>query len=152
MKAYAKLIVLLLLVLPYVVLADPASIGLSKLSAKGLSKEQAKQVLLAALEHEKYSPSSPGMYIESLTKKNGTAIHSGYYDFGLSYESPDAGATQTMGLFAISRFTGDVWELNLCRRYSFSKLDKLQKAITQVTKKTFADEKKQRRGLGCTDE
>lgn len=152
MKVYAKLIVLLLLVLPCVVLAGSPTIGLSKFSAKGLSKTQARQVLLVVLEHEKFSPNSPGMYIENLTKKNGTAIHSGYYDFGLSYESPDAGATQTLGLFAISRFTGDVWELNLCRRYSFSKLDKLQQAITQATKKTFADEKKQRRGLGCTDE
>lgn len=152
MKAYAKLIILLLLILPDVVLADPVAIGLSNLSAKGLSKVQARQILLVVLEHEKHSPSSPGMYIESLTKKNGAAIHSGYYDFGFSYESPNAGATQTLGLFAISRFTGDVWELHLCRRYSFPKLDKLQQAIMQVTKKTFADEKKQRRGLGCTDE
>ena len=123
MKTYVKLIVLLaLLFSPYVVFADSAAIGLSKLSAKSLSRAQAQQVLLVALESEKYSPSSPGMYIENLTKKNGAAIHPGYYSFGLSYASPNAGALQTLGLFAVSQFTGDAWELNLCRRYAFPKL------------------------------
>jgi hypothetical protein len=67
----------------------------------------------------------------------------------LTYDSPKPGATQVLGRYAVGRLTGDVWETNLCKRYDFPSLKRVQAEIMARTKKTFADESDARRGLGC---
>jgi predicted nucleotidyltransferase len=62
------------------------------------------------------------------------------------------GATQVLGHYAVSRLTGGVWETNLCKRFDFSKLRRMQAQIMQRTAKSRADEVEARRGLGFTDE
>jgi hypothetical protein len=59
----------------------------------------------------------------------------GFWEFGLTYDSPKLGATQVLGRYAVSRLTGDAWETNLCKRYDFPSLKRIQSAIMARTKK-----------------
>ncbi len=119
----------------------------------GLTKDQAKQVLMVVLRHEKYRLSMPGVFIDgNLADEQGNPPHPGYFDFSLGYDSPKAGATDYLGLFSVSVKTGDVWEINSCKNFHFPALAQLQAMIMKRTKQTFAGEKDARKGLGCTDE
>jgi hypothetical protein len=66
-------------------------------------------------------------------------------------ETPRAGATEALRLYAVSRRTGDVWETNLCQRYDFPALRAAQDKIQQITGHSLADEQDARQGLGCTE-
>ncbi len=147
MKRYGVPVVFLILsaALP----AENLPLDAGHISKDGLSREQARQVLTMVLRHEGYKLGKPGMYIEDLKITAGNDPHPGYFDFGLSYDTPKAGATAVLGSYAVSRMTGDVWETNLCKRYSFVKLRRLQKIISERTGKSFAGEDKERSGLGC---
>jgi hypothetical protein len=133
--------------------AAAAGIDLKSIQSAGLTKDQAKEVLVLALKHDKYNLSKRGVFIDGdLKDANGNPAHPGYYDFSLGYDSPKSGATEYMGLFSVSVLTGDVWETNTCKRLGSRALKRLQTVISHKTTKTFADEKDARRGLGCTDE
>ena len=119
----------------------------------GLTGEQAKQVLIEVLKYEKFQLTKKGMDIDGPFKVDpNIPTHCGFWAFGLSYDSPKYGATQVLGQYAVSRFTGDVWETNLCKRFDFPKLRRMQAQITLKTAKSRTDEVEARRGLGCTDE
>ncbi|MGC5698783.1 hypothetical protein J4P02_01110 [Pseudomonas sp. NFXW11] len=119
----------------------------------GLSREQAEQVLRVALEHQDYQLNKPGVFIDGdLQDDNGKPPHPGYFDFSLGYNDPKAGATEYWGLFSVSTSTGDVWEINSCKRLAGNQLRALQAQIMNRTGKTLVDEEAQRQGLGCEDE
>ena len=132
------------------ILAGQATLEANQISPEGLSRDQAKAVLSIVLKHQRHDLNKTGMSVEELHRKDGSDPHPGYYDFGLSYDTPEAGATQVLGAYAVSRFTGDVWELNLCKRFSPRDLKKLQKIIMARTGRSFSSEKMERIGLGCT--
>jgi hypothetical protein len=133
--------------------AKPRGFRAEQVQATGLSRDQAKQVLIIVLKQEKYRLSMPGVFIHGdLADEKGNPPHPGYYDFSVGYDSVKAGATEYLGLFSVSRMTGDVWEINICRRYDFPELRRVQAVIMRRTGKSFANEKQARRGLGCTDE
>jgi len=118
-----------------------------------LTADQARQVLIVVLKHEKIDIKKDGMDIDGPFKvDSGIPSQRGFWEFGVTFDSPKYGATQVLGRYAVSRLTGDVWETNLCRRYRFPKLGKIQAAIRLKTGKSIADEKDARRGLGCTEE
>jgi hypothetical protein len=118
----------------------------------GLSREQAKQVLIIVLKHEKFRLSMPGVFINAdLADNKGNPPHPGFYDYSVGYDSAKAGATEYLGLFSVSRMTGDVWEINICKHYEFPDLRHIQSIIMQRTGQSFAGEKQARLGLGCTD-
>jgi len=117
----------------------------------GLTEAQAKELLNLVLHHERLVASGVTVDFERLLGDDGHDLHPAYFTFGVSTDDPRSAATSVVGLIAIGRMTGDVWELNLCRRYSFPELRRIQKAITQRTRKTIAAEKEQRRGLGCPE-
>ncbi|HCI0190712.1 TPA: hypothetical protein NN370_003583, partial [Salmonella enterica] len=101
----------------------------------------------------KYNITLPSVFIdEALKNDQGKPFHSGYYSFGVGYDSPSVGATDIWGLFSVSPKTGDIWEEYSCERISFPALQKIQQEIMKKTGATFASEVVQRRGLGCTDE
>jgi hypothetical protein len=133
-------------------LAGEDSFDASHVSAKGVSRLQAKQLLLIVLHNQGYDYNKTGMSIDELKTRNGTDPHPGYFDFGLNYDTPNSGATQALGMFSVGRLTGDVWETNLCKRYSFPELQSAQNAIMRRTRKSFSDEKKVRVGLGCSED
>ncbi|WP_248768788.1 hypothetical protein [Pseudomonas sp. MWU12-2345] len=125
----------------------------SQVKTQGLSREQAQQVLEVALKHEDYKLGKPGVFIDGdLADAHGKPPHPGYFDFSLGYDDPKAGATEYWGLFSVSVTTGDVWEINTCKRLAGAELKQLQSRIMTRTGKTLSDEKVQRQGLGCDDE
>ncbi|UZE31603.1 hypothetical protein [Pseudomonas asplenii] len=124
-----------------------------QVNPQGLSREQARQVLEVALKHENYKLGRPGVFIDGdLADENGNPPHPGYFDFSLGYNDPKAGATEYWGLFSVSVATGDVWEINTCKRLAGAELKQLQNRIMTRTGKSLSDEKVQRQGLGCSDE
>ncbi|AZC26687.1 MULTISPECIES: hypothetical protein [Pseudomonas] len=125
----------------------------TQIASTGLSREQAQQVLLVALKHQDYPMSKPGVFVDGdLQDESGKPPHPGYFDFSLGYNDPKAGATEYWGLFSVSLNTGDVWEINSCKRLDGGELRALQGQIMGRTGKTLVDEEPQRQGLGCEDE
>ena len=118
----------------------------------GLTRTQAQQVLTVALREAGFDLAKPGISIDGeLVDQHGEPPHPGYFDFSVGYDAPDAGATEYLGLFAVSRLTGDVWEINRCRRFASPELRRLQASIAKRTRKSFRDEHAARKGLGCTE-
>lgn len=112
----------------------------------GLNEAQAREVLALVLRHDQVPPDAS---VEVLTGAGGLALFAGYLAYGVSIDSPSAGASTPLGMYAVSLRTGDVWETNRCQRASFPTLTALQRAIRARTLTSLADERAQRRGLGC---
>lgn len=126
-----------------------------KVAVSGLTKQQAKQLLVVVLKHENYKLNMKGMSLEGpmyRAKETNEQSPPGYYSFGLNYDTPEAGATDVLGFYAVSIATGDVWERNTCKNFNFPELRQLQAQIMQKTGKSMADDKSVRHGLGCADE
>jgi hypothetical protein len=150
-----KLLSLIFLIIAFNTSAKDIDIlDLGQIASEGLSRAQAKQVLIIIIKHQKIVRlGKAGVFIDGdLRDENGNPPHPGYFDFALGYDDPKAAATGYMGTFSVSILTGDVWETNRCERYAFPALQRIQENIMKQTGKTMADEKMQRRGLGCTDE
>ncbi|NBF01960.1 hypothetical protein GV819_06615 [Pseudomonas sp. Fl5BN2] len=125
----------------------------AEVKASGLTREQAQAVLQVALKYQDYSLNKPGVFVDGdLQDEHGQPPHPGYFDFSLGYNAPKAGATEYWGLFSVSIATGDVWEINRCKRLTGSELRTLQAQIMARTGKTLVDEEPQRQGLGCEDQ
>jgi len=130
--------------------AAPRVLNFNDVSNDGLTKTQAKKLLIVVLKKEKYRLSDPGMYIDGdLAGKDGTPNRPGYYDFSLSYDTPKAGATAYLGYYSVNIKTGDVWEVESCFRYRFKSLRRLQTEIEKRTGTMLADEKVARDEVGC---
>jgi hypothetical protein len=128
----------------------PAALAGDYAAPGGLTAEQAKAVLIVVLNHEGYLLNKSGMDIDGpLQIDPSIPSERAFWEFGLTFDSPNAGATKVLGQFAVGRLTGDVWETNLCKNYSFPSLKRLQRKIMETTKRSFADEAEARRGLGC---
>ena len=128
--------------------ASAASLALSpvisgQIRHDGLSTDQTRELLVVMLKHEKLFISKPGFSIETVR------LIPGYINFHVTWDSPKAAATDVIGEFAVSPLTGDIWEINNCKRYSFTQLSQLQAEITKHTGKTFTDESTVRQGMGC---
>ena len=91
------------------------------------------------------------MALDLVRTKSHQAVYPGYFEFSLTYETSQAGATEALRLYAVSRRTGDVWEVNLCHRYAFPTLVKEQAAIQRWTGYSLADDAASVEGLGCPD-
>jgi hypothetical protein len=128
------------------------SVQLGELHSRGLTSEQAKKILIFTLKHEGYKLSRAGVFFDGpLVSENGSPYIPGYYNFGLGYNDPDAGAVDSWGLFAVNVSSGEVWETNKCKRYSFPALHRIQRRVRAKTQITEAEERIQRRGTGCTE-
>lgn len=126
---------------------------LGLVAPSGLTREQAQKILISALNNQGYQLNKAGVFIDGdLTDEEGNPPHPGYFDFSLGYDGPTSGATEYWGLFSVSRLTGDVWEINTCKRLESRVLQGLQESVMAKTGKTMAEETTQRKGLGCTDE
>jgi len=123
-------------------------IELGQISSEGLSSEQAEQILNYVLEHEKIKPNLPRTFLEPHSLAGGeNSPFSIYYTFMLYHSDPNAAALSNLGWFAVSRFTGDVFEIWSCKRFQFSVLLDLQEKIMIQTGKTIKDEEKYHEGM-----
>jgi hypothetical protein len=130
--------------------AELGAFPATAISRDGLNLAQAKKVLTLVLRHEGYDLKKRGMYIDDDIKTpEGGPPHPGYVDLSLQFDARTAGATAALGYFAVSKKTGDVWEVNRCKRYRFPELSRIQRLIMQRTGTSLADEREQWKGLGC---
>ena len=74
----------------------------------------------------------------------------GFYSFILIRESTSPGPDETLRRYAISRRTGDVWEINLCTHYSFPELTHLQRLFSGRSLTDPAELSAQSKHLGCS--
>ena len=74
----------------------------------------------------------------------------GFYSFILIRESTSPGPDETLRRYAISRRTGDVWEMNLCTHYDFPELTHLQRSFSGRSVADAAELSGQGKRLGCT--
>lgn len=127
--------------------------SLGQISPDGLSPDQAEQLLVFALKHEKYRLDEPGVFIEHLVRNDGTPYAPGYVGFLVQNGALKAGAIEVWGMFDVSQGTGDIWDSYACKRITFPTLQRLQKTIMTHTGKTMADERDPSTHLvGCVDE
>lgn len=130
--------------------ADPILLNTDNIAKTGLTKQQAKQVLILVLEHDKFRLSAPGMFIDDdLQGPNGEPNRPGYFDFSLSYDTPKAGASAYLGYYSVNIKTGDVWEVESCIHYDFPELRKLQHKIVHQTGIHLLKEEVARNEVGC---
>ncbi|WP_414162818.1 hypothetical protein ACMGGS_11820 [Superficieibacter sp. BNK-5] len=132
----------------WVNVSDIPEFNLTKINKDGLTKTEAEALLITALKYEEYNLSLSGVFIDD----DLSPADPYYYEMGVGYDTPKAGAVEYWGLFSVSPKTGDIWEEYSCERISSSALQKIQQEIMKKTGATFASEVVQRRGLGCTDE
>ncbi len=112
----------------------PASFSASQVGTSGLTKQQAKQVLIIVLKHLHFKLEQEGMFIDGdISGKAGKPMRPGYFDFALTYDTPSATATDVLGAYSVDILTGDVIENTRCKRYQFPALSRLQKAISART-------------------
>ncbi len=143
----------LLLTTAFLACAANAQTGLlanEQVTKSGLSKQQAKQVLIVVLKHLKFKLTKEGMYIDDdLSDSHGNPIHPGYYDFALTYDTPKAAATDVLGTYSVNVLTGDVLDNTLCKRYSFPNLMRVQKEISKKTGVALLPKKAALQQMGC---
>jgi len=121
------------------------------IGSAGLTADQARQVLIIVLKHQRYKMSNPAIWIDGpwQGEEKGTLFRSGYYDFGLVFNNPKGAASNVLGHFAVNALTGDVWETENCKRFSFPALSKIQKHIFVRTGKKVVSEDVARDEIGC---
>lgn len=153
MKLSRALLLTVFLMTASVAAKSAASLPLGKIDSQGLTPEQAKQVLIFTLKREGYHLNRRGVFFDGpfLDDKGNPAIP-GFANFGLGYTNPKDLAVSSWGLFAVNVSSGEVWEINKCKMYSFPALQSIQHKIRTITKITEADERLQRRGTGCTNQ
>ncbi len=74
----------------------------------------------------------------------------GFYSFILIRESTSPGPDETLRRYAISRRTGDTWEMTLCTHYDFPELTHLQRTFSGRPLTDPAELSAQSRRLGCS--
>jgi len=130
--------------------AQPIKLG--RISSEGLSAKQARKVLDYVFEHEKVKPNLPHTFIESNSLvKDVDSPFSKYYTFVLYHSDPNAAALSNLGWFAVSKDTGDVFEIHTCKRFQFSSLQVIQRKIMKQTGKTIDEERQLQEAVDCFD-
>ena len=122
-----------------------------EIHASGLTADQARQVLILALKHEKFDMSNPGMWIDGPWRgdEQGTPYRPGYYDFGVVYSNRKTHTSNVQGHFAVNASTGDVWNTVRCKRYRFAALSTIQNVISVRTGKKLASAQLAFDQIGC---
>jgi hypothetical protein len=82
-------------------------------------------------------------------RKDGKPFVPDYYSFSAYCDYPNTGATTVLGLFVVSPRTGEVWEYNECKAFTFPKLLELRRKMAPQTNATEEAEAKYRRNIGC---
>lgn len=117
----------------------------------GLTAEQAKQVMAIVMKHLHNNLSDSETWIEGpyIDKETGKPVEPGYYHFGLIDYDSKGGAADTLGSFLVNAVTGDVWDIEICKRYRFPALSTIQERIMAKTGKRLATEGEAKEELGC---
>jgi hypothetical protein len=133
-----------------VALAVALSAG-SAFSQQGtITVGQAESLVRAVLRHERLRLSSRYCELEPV-HKDGKAFVPDYYSFSAYCDYPNAGATTILGLYIVSPRTGEVWEYNECKPFTFPRLLELRRKMVRQTHETEQAEAKYRINIGCAN-
>jgi hypothetical protein len=114
-----------------------------------LTAHQARQLVTLVAEHEHIDLSDT--HIEMNSMDLGREFIPGFVSFIVIRESTSPGPDETLRRYAISRRTGDVWEINLCTRYDFPELTRMRRTFALTSGASPDDLAAEGRELGCTD-
>lgn len=114
-----------------------------------LTPAQTRRIALLVARHDKIDLSDT--HIEFNTMDTGAAFVPGFSSFIIIRESTSPGPDETLRRYAVSRNTGDVWEMNLCTHYAFPELARLQAAMAGHHADVASEVAQQGRQLGCPE-
>ena len=109
---------------------------------------QAESLVRVVLRHENLRLSSRYRELEQV-QKGGKAFVPDYYSFSAYCDYPNAGATTILGFYIVSPRTGEVWEYNKCKLFTFPKLLELRRKMIRQTPAGEKSEAKYRANAGC---
>lgn len=121
------------------------------IQSSGVTVEQAKQILVLVLKHEKIDTANPHLWIDGpwTDEETGLPFLAGHYHFGVVDNNPGGGRSVTLGQFSVTILTGDIWQTESCRRFRFPALTVIQKRIKEKTGQPLATEADAKEELGC---
>jgi Effector immunity protein Tgi2PP len=138
-------------VLPLLLCAAVAGVscGVVAQSARHeLTPRQAHQIAVLVAHHDDIDLGDTHIELNSMDL--GRDFTPGFYSFILIRESSSPGPDETLRRYAISRRTGDVWEITLCTHYDFPELDHLQRSFSGRTVTDATELSAQSKRLGCS--
>jgi hypothetical protein len=118
-------------------------------SAHRLTAHQAHQIVTLVAKHEHIDLSDTHIELNSMDL--GREFIPGFVSFIVIRESTSPGPDETLRRYAVSRRTGDVWEINLCTRYDFPELTRMRRAFALSDSASAADLAAEGKELGCTE-
>jgi len=89
-----------------------------------LTPRQARQIVVLVAQHDDIDLADSHIELNSMDL--GRDFAPGFYSFIVIRESTSPGPDETLRRYAISRRSGDVWEMNLCTHYDFPELTRLR--------------------------
>lgn len=140
----------ILLPLLFPVLAAAVALGQAAPSSHhALTLSQTRRIALLVARHDNIDLSDT--HIEFNSMDTGAAFVPGFSSFIIIRESTSPGPDETLRRYAVSRRTGDVWEINLCTHYAFPELNRMQVAMTGHRGDEATEIAEQGRQLGCAE-
>jgi len=137
-----------LLVLTVVIAGIFAGVAWAQSAGRPITSHQAHQIAVLVARHDDIDLADT--HIEMNSMDLGRDFMPGFYSFILIRESTSPGPDETLRRYAISRRTGDVWEMNLCTHYDFPELTHLQRSFSGRAVTDAAELSAQSRRLGCS--
>jgi Effector immunity protein Tgi2PP len=114
---------------------------------RGLTLRQAHQIAVLVAHHDRIDLSDTHVELNSMDLS--ADFVPGFYSFIIIRESSTPGPDETLRRYAISRRTGDVWEMTLCTHYDFPELTRMRSAFGRSG--AAAEVAEQGRQLGCSE-
>jgi hypothetical protein len=114
-------------------------------SGRGLTPRQAHAIAVLVAHHDRIDLSDTHVELNSMDLS--AAFVPGFYSFIIIRESSMPGPDETLRRYAISRRTGDVWEMTLCTHYDFPELTRMRRTFGRAG--AAAEVAEQGRQLGC---
>lgn len=113
-----------------------------------ITPRQAHQIVLLVARHDRIDLGDTHVEVNSMDL--GRDFTPGFYSFILIRESTSPGPDETLRRYAISRRTGDVWEMTLCTHYDFPELARLQRSYSGRAVNDPAEISAESKRLGCS--
>lgn len=111
---------------------------------------QARQIALLVAAHDHITVDDRNVVLNSMDTRTPEGFLPGYYSFSIIREGNSAAeADETIRMYAISKRTGETWEMNLCNRYSFPALQKVQREVVRETGAGAAEDPGMPKDIGC---
>lgn len=117
--------------------------------ARGITSREARRIAVLVARHDRINLSDTHIELNSMDLN--ADFVPGFYSFIIIKESSMPGPDETLRRYAISRRTGDVWEMTLCTHYSFPELTQMRRAFAAREGTAAGDIAEQSRQLGCSE-